>query len=209
MPAIIPFIPLIAAGVGAAGSVIGGKLANKSSQTSTPTLDPKFAGMQDLLLQTIQKRLASPTSLPPGYTGAGIRNINDSYDAAGKATENSLTTRGLAGSPVAANADLTRNLARGGDIGHFRSTVPLVERQLQNEDFGMGASLLNAGRGIQTTGTSGGGAGGAFTNLAGYLGYLQGKGIFGQQQPGIGTGMPSTAGANNWPTLPGYGTPLG
>lgn len=195
MPAAVA-VPLITAAAGAGSSIIGGALANKSKQTSTPTMDPKYAGLQDLLLQTMQSRLSAPSALPAGYVGAGVRNINASYDAAGKATENALTSRGLAGSPVAAHADLTRTLARAGDVGTFRSNAPLVEREMQNQDLGMANNLLGMGRGVTSTGTAGGGMGGAMDSLAGYLGYLQGKGIFGQLPGAKKPGTPTGGGIN-------------
>jgi hypothetical protein len=181
MPAAVPIAML-------GSSVIGGALANRSQQQTTPTLDPRMQGLQSQVLQMIQGRLSNPTGVPAGYVGGGIQGINSSYDAAGQATENALASRGLGTSPIAGQADLTRNLARAGAVGNFRANVPIVARGLQNEDIGLAGNLLGQGRGLASTGQYGGGAGGAAESLASMLGYLQALGKFPGQQQGAQAG---------------------
>lgn len=174
---------LISSIIGGGASIAGGALKNRGQQssTSTPTLDPKLQPLQDLVQQMVTQRLSSG-SLPPGYETGGIKNINASYSGAGTALDADLTRRGLSTSPVAGTAMTKFQTSRAGDIGTFRANVPLVERQLQTEDLAGAGNLLATGRGVQSTSsvTTGGGAAGAFTNLAGYLGYLQGRGAFGR-----------------------------
>jgi hypothetical protein len=181
MPAAVPIAML-------GSSVIGGALANRQQQQTTPTLDPRLQGLQSQVLQMIQGRLSNPTGVPAGYVGGGIRDINASYGAGQTATENALTSRGLGTSPIAGQADLAGQLARAGAIGTFRSNVPLVARQLQNEDLGLAGNLLGQGRGLASTGQYGGGAGGAAEGLASMLGYLQALGKFPGQQQGAQQG---------------------
>lgn len=163
--------------LGLGASAVGGALGNKSTQTSTPTMDPAYGPLQSMILGQVQNRLANGTDLS-GYTGSGISNINQGYNAIKTSQNNDLTARGLASSPVAGAVDATRENARAGDIASFRNSIPLLQRQFQNEDLGSATNLLGLGRGVNTTGNYGGGAGGAATNLAGMLGYLTAQGMF-------------------------------
>lgn len=180
--------PLVIPIIKAVGSVAGGLLSNKSKQSTTPTLDPAFSGLQNTILQAIQKRLGAPSALPTGYEANGIGDINSTYDLIRRQRENALTSRGLAGSPVAANADLIAGNARAGDIGQFRAGLPGLERQFGNQDLGLAEQLLQMGRGSTTTSSSGGGAAGAATSLAQLLGYLHATG-----QLGKGAGTPGAS----------------
>jgi hypothetical protein len=187
-------LPLLALAAPSIASFLGGLFANKHKQTSTttPTTAPAYQGLEGLILKSIQQRLASPTGLPAGYEAGGIKNINNTYDLINQARENNLTARGLAGSPVAAAGDTRASTARAGDIVNFQSTLPLVQRQLQNEDLGLAGNVLSLGRGTTSTGEASGGGGlaGGFTNLAQLLGFLYGKGAFGPGAAG-GGGFPS------------------
>jgi hypothetical protein len=162
--------PILAAGV-------GGALSNKSSASSTPTLDPRLASLQDLVQQIVMQRLRSG-SLPPAYEASGIKGINAGYEGATTSLNADLTARGLAASPVAGAAVGKLQTRRAGDIGNFETSLPLVQRQLQSEDLAGARNLLAAGRGISSTESSGGGAAGAFENLAAMLGYMSRKGMF-------------------------------
>jgi hypothetical protein len=184
----MPF-PLLLPAIAGIGSLIGGALKNKSTQTTTNQLDPGYSGLQTMILQSLMKRLSAPTGLPEGYEASGIGAINSTYDLVRQARENALTSRGLAGSPVAANADLVAGNSRAGQIGQFRAGLPLVSRDLQNQDLAMAANILPMGRtSSTTTGTSGGGAAGAATNLAQMIGFLIGSGKLktGGGIPGMG-----------------------
>jgi hypothetical protein len=209
MSGIIPFIPLIASGV----SAVGGYLANKgkttqaTAQAAAPTFDPASAGLRGQVANIIAGRL-NDNSLPAGYETGGIQNINKSYDAVNAKIASDLTARGLNSSPVAGTVTARSDLARAGDIGGFRTQLPLMARQLQNQDIGLADQFANLGRGTTSTGSStgetatGGGAAGAFTNLAQMLGYLTGKGSFSNMlQPGLPKAplIPSTA--STWQSL--------
>lgn len=170
MPAIIPFLPAIIGGV---GSVVGGALSKKSS--SGPTTPPAYAGLEDLIRQITTQRLSTPTDMA-GYAGTGVANINRTYDLAGQSLANRLTARGLATSPVAASGVATLESGRAGDISTFQNSIPLLQRMMQGQDLAQAGNVLQGARGQQQT--SGGGAAGAFENLAEYLGYMQGKGAF-------------------------------
>ena len=178
MPALAAFAPAI---IGAVGSIAGGALSNRNSQsaTTTPTIDPKYSPLQDQILNMVQSRLSSPPDMS-GYAGSGVSGINKSYGLVKATQDNNLTSRGLASSPVAGVVDANRENARAGDVAGFRNSIPLLSRQLQTEDLGLAGNVLNTGRGQSFNGSTsmGGGFGGAATNLAQYLGYLSGKGAF-------------------------------
>ncbi len=171
-------IPIALAGL---GGVIADKSKQTATQSTTPTVAPQYGPLQSRLLDIVKNRLSQPADLS-GYTSSGVNNINRAYGLTAQNTNNSLTARGLAGSPVAGVVDATRNNARAGDIASFENSVPLLADQLTRENLQQGAGLLSMGRGSTSTGTqeqsAGGGWGGAITNVAGMIGYLQGKGAF-------------------------------
>jgi hypothetical protein len=182
MPQILPFLPAIIGGV---SSIAGGALANRSKQTSTttPTVNQAYGPLQTQVLDMITKRLSSGPADMAGYTASGIGDINHTFDLIKGSQANDLTARGLGASPVAGAVDARTQVARGGQIARFQNTLPLLQRDLQTQDLGMAGNILNLGRGGTSTGTasSGGGAAGSFENLAAYIGYLAGKGVFGKQ----------------------------
>lgn len=196
----MPLAPIIIASIiGGGASIAGGALAKKSSASSSPTLDPNYRGLQASVLDLITKRLSGGPADMSGYTAGGISDINRTFDLTKQASDNSLTARGLATSPVAGVVDTNRNNARAGAITRFQNSVPLLQRELQTQDLELSNRLLGQGRGVTSTYSGGGGAAGSFENLAAYIGYLQGKGLFGAQG---GNGIPGQM------PMPGaYGTP--
>lgn len=157
-------------------SAAGGALSNRpqtSMQVTTPVESPEYAGIGAALRQMLQQRLTNPASLPDAYETQGIKNINDTYGSIAQGLQNSLTSRGLAGSPMAGNADAQLALRRGGDIVNFQNSLPLIERDFKNQDIAQAMQLYNAGRGSSSTARSSGNAlGGAFSDTATALGYL-------------------------------------
>lgn len=172
-----------------AASAVGGWLASRrkgqqtQTSTSTPTFDPAFTGLRDQLLKIIGARLQTPINLDP-YQSQGIQDINRNFDLLRQSQSNDLTARGLGTSPVAAAVDAARGVARTGAISRFNNSLPLLQRQLENENFGLASGLLGLGIGRTATGTgfsedeSGGGAAGSAENLAAMLGYMSRNGMF-------------------------------
>ena len=155
---------------------------NTSTSTTTPTMDPKYSGLQDTLLQSIQGRLSAPSALPQGYETQGIGKINNAFDIVRQAQNNNLTARGLGASPIAGNVDATRGFQRAGQIGQFQAGLPGVERNFRNQDMGMASELLSMGRGQTYTGTQtqpGNVAGGSINGFAEMIGYLYRTGQLG------------------------------
>jgi hypothetical protein len=169
-------------------------VSNKSKQTTTttPTLDPAYGPLQKMILDRIMQRLQGSPSLS-GYAATGIGDINRTYDLAGQNLENSLTARGLSTSPVAGAAGAKLQAGRAGSIAGFQNSLPLLLDSLRRQSLSDATGVLGFGRGSTTMGTTeaGGGAAGAFTNLAQLLGFLYGKGAFGQGAAAGGGGFPS------------------
>lgn len=176
MPAAIP-LAMVAA------SAVSGAMANRkktSTSTSAPTLDPAYGGLQQTMLESIQKRLGSGSGLPAGYESQGIGKINNAFDIVGQTQNNNLTARGLASSPIAGAVDAKREVGRAGEIGQFQAGLPMIERDLQNQDFGLMNMILGQGRGMTQTQTQPGNmVGGGMDGMAAMLGYMMGQGQFG------------------------------
>lgn len=186
----IPSLAMLGlSGIGGAMSDKGTTSEQETTSTSMPTLDPAYKGIQDSLIASVQRRLTNPYSLPVGYEQQGIEDINNTYNLVGQSLNNDLTARGLGASPVAGSGRSTLQRSRAGDIVRFQRQLPMVERQFQDADIGLATGVLGLGRGNTTTSkgkttadAGGGGVGGAFSNIAQMLAYLQGMGAF--RQPG-------------------------
>jgi hypothetical protein len=150
-------------------------------------MDPAYSPLQQQILQMTRNRLNTSADLS-GYAAQGTQNLNKNYDLINQSQSNNLTARGLGTSPVAGAVDARRENARIGDISGFQNQIPLLQRQLQAQDLASAQGVLGLGRGSTTTGSEGGGAAGAATNLAQMLGYLYGQGAF--QNTGVAGGRP-------------------
>lgn len=171
--------PLVAPLIMAGGSLLGGLLGNrKQTQTTTPTMDPAYSGLQSQLLSMITNRLRQGSSLPAGYEAGQIGQINNTFARAGQGLQNRLTAAGLANSPVAGAGLANMDAARAGQIVQMQQKLPLMERDMQSQDLGMAQALMGMGRGTQTT-QGGNMLGGGITSLTDMLAYLYGKGALG------------------------------
>lgn len=162
-----------------AASVIAGAISSNSSgsNSSMPNESPAAQGLQGIVNQQILQRLTQ-NNLPPGYQTSGIAGINSAYQGAATNENAALTARGLASTPVAASVTSGMNTARAGAIGSFNANLPLVQQNMQLQNLQAAQGIIAPQTGSTGTGstTTGGGAAGGATSLAGYLGYLKGKG---------------------------------
>lgn len=197
-----PLIPLLLGGGSFLSGLFGQKAKNKAAQqantstsnntntvTSTPTLDPAYKSLQDMILPSITKRLSNPGGLPAGYLENGIQNINETYRDVGMGLNNDLTARGLATSPIAGSVDMGLQRGRATDIAKFRNSSEMMGREMENEDLATALSILNFGKGQTTTstgsgtvtgpaGTTGSPLAAGFGDLSTMLGWLIGSGAF-------------------------------
>jgi hypothetical protein len=174
----LPLLPI----AGLAASALGGFFGNrgkKTTQTSTPTLDPKFGPLQSLLMEQTMGRLRDG-GIPKGYETGQIGEINNTFDLIGQKQGNDLTARGLGASPIAGLVGANREQARGGEIVQMQRQIPQMARQNQLQDMMAAMGLLGQGRGNTSTQTDPGNPlGGALGNFASMLGMLMGQGAFG------------------------------
>ena len=179
---------LAALGAGVGGAVAGG---GTGTTTVTPVEPAGYATLGEMLRTRAQAKLKSPFDIG-GYEAGGIQNINESLAGTEMALQNKLTASGLADSPVAGAAQQKFELGRGGQIAQFRNTLPQIQRQIENEDFGIAADFYNT-RPIgqtQTTTQPGGAVSGGIGSAAEMLAWLAGQGLLGGDGGG---GLPAIA----------------
>jgi len=189
----LPLLPLALSGI----SFLGGALNNRARQTTSTTtqaLSPEAQGLNTLLMDTIRQRLAGSADLS-GYRTQETQNINRTFGNAQTALNADLTARGLSDSPVAGAAISRFQGARAGSIAQLVNSLPLLQRDMQQQDLGLGSHLMALQpRTTTTTGTQPGNMlGGGFSDLGSMLGYLVGQGQFG----GAGGAGP-TVGRRAW-----------
>lgn len=183
--------PAVIAGISALSSWLSNR--NKNNATQLPVTPEAYQGLEGTLINQIMKRLSGGSSLPSGYEAGQIGGINRTYDLANQSLGNQLTARGLGQSPIAGAGAAQMQQSRAGDIVRMQQGLPLLERQLGNEDLDLARQVLGAARGVQTTSGAGGLAGGA-TSLANMLAFLYGSGAF-------GGGSKVPAGLTNYPGI--------
>ena len=218
-----PLLPIAIGAAGFFGNYLSNKNAGKSKSQSTntstssssmsPTMAPEYQGIQQQLIPMIQSRLANPYRLPPGFEQAGIRNINKTYDLAGRGLANNMNARSLGRSAIAGSGENALAGGRASEIVQYQGTLPLIQRQFQQEDIGQAMNLMQMGRGVSNTGTntqtgmsegqSGGNSalGSGLTGLAQALGYMKTAGMLG----GGGGGMNNALTVPNYMSIPGVG----
>lgn len=178
-----PFlIPLALSAASAIGGALAGRKKQTATSTTTPTTDPAFRGIQDVLIKNAMDRLNRPSALPQGYVEGQTAGINRTYDLANQSLQNRLTASGMAQSgPQLAGSRFLQG-GRASEIVRLKQQAPLIERDMQNQDLMRALSLLSLGRGSTTTDTGqgggGGGLGGGISGLASMLGFLTGQGAF-------------------------------
>jgi hypothetical protein len=191
----LSFLPWVASGV----SGLAGALSNKgktSTQTGTmesttmPFVSDQYKGLEANLLKFLTDRMTQKGDLG-GYETNALRQINRTSGLQAQTLENRLTAMGLSDSPVAAQAAATMEAGRGGQIATLESSLPLIYRQMQDEDYANALQLFSKTLGSKTTGTSTGTGtqpgnmlAGGFGSAASMLGFLYGKGAFDKKPAG-------------------------
>lgn len=164
----------------AGGSALSGLLGGGDKKSSTtPQIEEQYRPLLSNLYYTYLDKLKNPGADLSGYAGTGVSNINSVYDLAKMVRSNNLTRRGLSTSPVAAVADEMGDSARIGKIAEFQNTLPLMQRQFQQENQSGALNLIRTLMGQQQT-VQGNPAGDAANSTMDMLAYLYGKGAFGK-----------------------------
>ena len=162
--------PILGGLLGGLGGLFGGNATKNvnssqnnsgtsSSQTQNyGTTSPNLSPLQSMLSNMFGGQAAALSQQDPnltGYTAQGLQNINQSTNAASKNVSNQLASRGLSFSPYAATAMAQPQIAAAGQQSNFLSSIPLLQRSLQQQNI---AGLESAFSALPTgtTSTSGG-----------------------------------------------------
>ena len=106
--------------------------ASSSNSTTTPDYDPLNLSLRDTLLDKYRQSLDQDPDLS-GYKAQGIAQIQSADDARTNAIKNSLASRGLSYSPIAAIAPSLSHGQEVGDISSFINSVPLLADSLRQQ----------------------------------------------------------------------------
>ena len=120
--------------IGAGLDILGG-LFGSSTTTGygqTPKYDPTTEGLRQQLIQAQQANLNKDIDLS-GYQSQGLQTINQGYDAANKALQQTLASRGLTYSPVAGSSTAALGTQRIGAGINFQNQIPLLQQQLYQQ----------------------------------------------------------------------------
>ena len=122
-------------------------MQGNTSFSNRPTITGEYAPLDAMMRSIMSGRLAGGSSLPQGYAQNAIRGINESFEGTDQAARNLAARRGLSGEQTYAVASPNQR-ARAGAIADLRGSLPLLEREMQNQDIGITSGLQSAfGRG--------------------------------------------------------------
>jgi hypothetical protein len=109
------------------------------SYTSGSSTNPNFTSLQQALINQFTQGASSlynqSQNLQP-YEASGLEQINQSSNAASQAMSANLASKGLSFSPAAATAQNQNILSRTGQQSQFANSIPLLQRQLQQQALG-------------------------------------------------------------------------
>ncbi len=150
-----PYGPQVTTQRGEQQGQYGSRTHGATTQDITPTLTAEYKDLESAWRKILGDRLAGGTSsLPEGYLGAAARGTNEAFQGAQVAAQNIAARRGLSGEQAAA-IGTPIEIARAGKIADVANQLPLLGRQLQNEDLSLAASLAERfGKGSSMRGTS-------------------------------------------------------
>jgi len=142
-----PFGPQVSTTSGGSSGSSSMQGGSKSQYSNRPEITAEYAPLDQLMRGIMTGRLSGGSSLPAGYATTQARGINESYAGADAAARYMAAKRGLSGEQTYAMASPVAN-ARAGALADMRAQMPLLERQMQNEDIGITQGLQSAfGRG--------------------------------------------------------------
>jgi hypothetical protein len=154
-------VPLISAGVSAAGGILANRKQKTTTQTA-PTLDPAFAGLQGDLLASIRDRIANPGGGQfATLKNAAITSVNRSTQQAGRTLNSRLAARGFGGAGSdgrTGRAQVDLELDRDRQLGDLEAKFAAMLLDREDSSLGLAERLLSFGRGQSTTTTQPGNA---------------------------------------------------
>lgn len=105
---------------------------------NNPFVTQEYGPLAGMLRKTYEGRLAKGSSLPLGYAESRARGINASYAGPKAAEANALARRGISSSATFGSPTDT---ARRGAILDLQAQLPLLSRDLQNQDLAAAQGL--------------------------------------------------------------------
>ncbi len=156
------------------GSSFGTSDTNSSSM---PVITEQYQALESMLRKAVEDKLQRGTSLPPGYAESQIRGVNDAFSGQEQALRNRAGQLGIPASQLLTGSPV--EMQRASRLSDIAAQLPLLERQLQNEDQNQAQGLTQAfGRGEQsqshtTNRSQQTGSNTSSANPGGILSYLQ------------------------------------
>lgn len=145
------------------------KTTTQTGHTETKaTFNPEAQPLVSKLSALYKDRLENPTGLPEGYLGSVARGTNDAYQGAQVAANNLAARRGLSGEQAVSIGEPIE-AARAGKIADVANNMPILGRQLQNEDMQMAQAFSDMLKGSITDSR---GTTTAPADIGDYLAYL-------------------------------------
>lgn len=163
-----------------------------SSQNLTNNLSPLQQQLAGLFTNGAINQYNQSTNLQP-YEAQGEQQINQNSKLADQVSQNTLASRGLEYSPTAAVTENQNQLSRIGQISQFQNSIPLLQRQLQQQSLSglvSAFSALPTNRSVTGSSSQSSSSSGTSTGVNTQSGNPT-AGLFG----GLGAGL--AAGANN------------
>lgn len=142
-----PFGPKVSTTSGNQYGTTSSRSGSNTQYSNRPEITAEYQPLDELMRGIMTGRLSGGSSLPAGYASNAARAINESYEGADQSARNLAARRGLSGEQSYAVASPVSR-ARAGALADMRGNLPLLERQMQNEDIGITQGLQSAfGRG--------------------------------------------------------------
>lgn len=133
-----------------------GTISNTSSGTTNSSTNPNLSPLQQALINQFTQGASSlynqSTNLKP-YQASGLEQINNGSNTAATAIQANNAAHGLSFSPAAATSQNQNTLNRVNQSTQFNNSIPLLQRQLQQQSLGQ---LVNAFQVIPTGQTTNG-----------------------------------------------------
>jgi hypothetical protein len=146
-----------------------------TDQTSMPVISQQYQALEGQLRKAIGDKLTRGASLPPGYAQSQIRATNESFAPQETALRNRAAQLGIPASQLLTGSPV--EFQRAGALANQAAQLPLLERQMQNEDLAQAQGLTQAfGRGEHQVGSTsqyGNTSQTGPANIGGILSYLQ------------------------------------
>ena len=105
-----------------------------TSSSTTPELSALQSQLSNQFGQGLINQYNQGTNLQP-YEAQGLQSIQSGANAAQKATQNQIAARGLSFSPAAQTAETAQNINSGNQTSQFLQSIPLLQRQLQQQNL--------------------------------------------------------------------------